>query len=258
LEAVKRFSQAVIDVFGPEYLRAPNEEDTERLLAESEAQGWPGMLGSIDNCPAAWKGQYKGHCKDATIILEAVASNELWIWHLFFGLPGSLNDFNVLSRSPLFSRLIQGEAPPCNYEVNGHEYSMGYYLADGIYHPWSRFVKTIPRHLADNPMKSHFATVQEAQRKDVERAFGVLQKRFAIVRGPVEYWKLQTLWQIMTCCFILHNMIIEDERDMPENFRYISNGDPVEPEHDANTIHEVWGRLFCSRVHMHPLFEMHF
>jgi hypothetical protein len=80
--------------------------------------------------------------------------------------------------------------------------------------------------------------MQEAQRKDVERAFGVLQKRFAIVRGPVEYWKLQTLWQIMTCCFILHNMIIEDERDMPENFRYISNGDPIEPEHDANTIHE--------------------
>jgi hypothetical protein len=115
---VKRFSHAAIDVFGPEYLRAPNEEDTERLLAESEAQGWPGMLGSIYNCPAAWKGQYKGHCKDATIILEAVASNDLWIWHLFFGLPGSLNDFNVLSRSPLFSRLIQGEAPPCNYEVN--------------------------------------------------------------------------------------------------------------------------------------------
>jgi hypothetical protein len=128
---------------------------------------------------------------------------------------------------------------------------MGYYLADGIYHPWSRFVKTIPRHLANNPMKSHFATVQEAQRKDVERAFGVLQKRFAIVRGPVEYWKPQTLWQIMTCCFILHNMIIEDERDMPENFRYISNGDPVEPEHDANTIHEFLEMPEASRTRMH-------
>jgi hypothetical protein len=29
-------------------------------------------------------------------------------------------------------------------------------------------------------------------------------------------------------------MIVENERDMPENFRYISNGDLVEHEHDAN------------------------
>jgi hypothetical protein len=39
--------------------------------------------------------------------------------------------------------------------------------------------------MANTQKKSHFATVQEAARKDVERAFGVLQKRFAIVRGPV-------------------------------------------------------------------------
>ena len=31
-------------------------------------------------------------------------------------------------------------------------------------------------------------------------------------------------------------MIIEDERDMPEKFRYITNGAPVEPEYDINRI----------------------
>ncbi|KAJ0790101.1 putative harbinger transposase-derived protein [Helianthus annuus] len=30
------------------------------------------------------------------LILEAVASQDLWICHSFFGLPGSLNDLNVL------------------------------------------------------------------------------------------------------------------------------------------------------------------
>ena len=44
LESVRRFTAAVIDVFGAEYLRAPNEEDTERLLAENAERGWPGML----------------------------------------------------------------------------------------------------------------------------------------------------------------------------------------------------------------------
>ena len=41
-------------------------------------------------------------------------------------------------------------------------------------------------------------------------------------------------------------MIIEDERDMPENFRYITNGTPVEPEYDINRImafHEEQRRI---------------
>ena len=64
----------------------------------------------------------------------------------------------------------------------------------------------------------------------MERAFGVLQKRFAIVRDPTEYWRSKVLWKIMTYCIIFHNMIIEDKRYMFENFRYITNGTPVEPE----------------------------
>jgi hypothetical protein len=39
---------------------------------------------------------YTGHCREPTIILEAVASQDLWIWHAFFGMPGSLNDINAL------------------------------------------------------------------------------------------------------------------------------------------------------------------
>ncbi|KAL1204383.1 hypothetical protein V5N11_034638 [Cardamine amara subsp. amara] len=55
---------------------------------------------------------------------------------------------------------------------------------------------------------------QEACRKDVERAFGVLQSRFAIVAGPSRLWSKKVLHDIMTTCIIMHNMIIEDERDI--------------------------------------------
>ena len=45
---VKRFAVGIVQVFGPEYLRAPNAEDTARFLEFNKARGFPGMLGSID------------------------------------------------------------------------------------------------------------------------------------------------------------------------------------------------------------------
>ena len=48
---------------------------------------------------------YCGKSRDATIVLEAVASKDLWIWNCFFGMPGTLNDINVLQRSHLFAML---------------------------------------------------------------------------------------------------------------------------------------------------------
>jgi hypothetical protein len=51
----------------------------------------------------------------------------------FFGLPVSLNNINVLHRSHILARLAKGDAQACNYTVNGRQYTMGYYLADGIY-----------------------------------------------------------------------------------------------------------------------------
>ena len=87
---VKRFAVGIVQVFGQEYLRSPNVEDVARLLAVNKARGFPSMLGSIDcmhwsrkNCPKAWHGQFHGQKKSSTIILEAVADQETWIWHAF-------------------------------------------------------------------------------------------------------------------------------------------------------------------------------
>ena len=47
----------------------------------------------------------------------------------------------------------------------------------------------------------------------MERCFGVLQARFAIVRGPSRFWSKDDMTIIMKACIVLHNMIVEDERD---------------------------------------------
>ncbi|XP_020266509.1 uncharacterized protein LOC109841996 [Asparagus officinalis] len=125
----------------------------------------------------------------------------------------------------------EGRASPCNYTVNGHEYNMGYYLADGIYPEWSILVKTIPAPRGNK--HKYFAQQQESARKDVERAFGVLQARFAIVRGPGRFWQPCVLKDIMTACIIMHNMIVEDERDcqLDNNFDFTDSVPVVEPSH---------------------------
>ncbi|XP_020196835.1 uncharacterized protein [Aegilops tauschii subsp. strangulata] len=48
LKTTIKFYLALVEVFGPEYLREPNARDTEKLLAIGEASGFPGMFGSID------------------------------------------------------------------------------------------------------------------------------------------------------------------------------------------------------------------
>ena len=191
--------------------------DTKRLLEVNAARGFPGMLGSIDcynwtwkNCPSGKEGQYKGN-KAKSVVLEAVASHDLWIWHCFFGCPGSLNDINVLQRSPLMDAMENGTMHRVEFELNGKPYTLPYWLADGIYPNYPVFAKSIKDPIT--AAKKFYAKMQESIRKDIERAFGVLQARFAIVKIAARQWKKSSMSMIMKCCIILHNMIVEDERD---------------------------------------------
>ena len=100
--------------------------------------------------------------------------------------------------------------------VNRREYNLAYYLTDGIYPKWKTFIQSI--RLPQGRKSSLFASYQETVRKDVERAFGVLQARFHIIKNPTLIWDKEKIWNIMRTCIILHNMIVEDERDWYTQF----------------------------------------
>jgi hypothetical protein len=102
------------------------------LLSINESRELPDMLGSIycthlewKNYHFAWQGHYHSHMEGCTVILEAVASQELRIWHSLFGMAGSSIDISVLHRSAVFTRLAEGNATRVNYEINGCHYNKG-------------------------------------------------------------------------------------------------------------------------------------
>lgn len=205
--------------FREEYLRAPNSDDLKRILSINESRGFPGSIGSWDcqhwswkNCPVAWAGQFKGKEKKPTVVLEAIADPELFIWGCHFGSPGSMNDINVLDCSTIVEKIIDGRLlPEFEFEVNGRKRNMCYYLVDGIYPKWAIFIDTIPNALARK--QKTFSGAQEAARKDVERAFGVLIARWHILSKPCNYHDKAVCKKVMEACIIMHNMVVEARRD---------------------------------------------
>jgi len=141
--------------------------------------------------------------------------------------------------------LYEDQAPKCEYVVNGHQYKIGYYISDGIYPKWATFAKTIP--LFQVQKKKLFAERQESVGKDVKRAFGVLQARFSIVRGPARLLEEEEIDVIMRACVILHNMIVEDEWDNSKlAFDYdVVEGNAPEPiiNHDQHPCYETYQRF---------------
>ncbi|ETV69632.1 hypothetical protein H257_14654 [Aphanomyces astaci] len=235
LESLKRFCVALDQVYGVTVLRAPNDEDLNRLLDEGVQAGFPGCIGSIDcmhwqwkNCPSSWKGMFQGKEGVATVVLEAIADHRGRFWHFNFGTPGALNDIKVLDRSPLFHNAVNGTSPRVIWSLNGHEYNFPYWLADGIYPQFACFLKTYPN--PSSRMQKLFASKQEAKRKDIERAFGVLQARFHVLTSGCRLWDRDAMRTVIKACVILHNMIIDFERETGVCPHYIHAVDYV-PKH---------------------------
>ena len=217
-ETLEHFCDAVIDLYKAEFLRKPTSHDVALIMqAHEERHHIPGMLGSLDcthiewaKCPKYLKGQYtRGDHKVPTIMIECAASQDLWIWHSFFGPAGSNNDVNVLNQSPLFQNVRNGSAPDTSFSLNGRHYRHGYYLTDGIYPRWATFVKAYPHPVEEDEKK--FKRLQEAARKDVERAFGVLKGKWKILERPLRFTTKEKIGKVVATCTILHNMIIKDD-----------------------------------------------
>ncbi|GJY95380.1 ALP1-like protein [Tanacetum coccineum] len=123
------------------------------------------------------------------------------------------NNVNVLRQSSLFNDLKSGKALDVPFVANNVPYKRGYYLTDGIYPQLFVLIKSIKNLGADDHKRILYKMKHEAGRKDVERAFGVLNKKWKLITHPSRGMSRRRLSDVMYTCIILHNMIIHDNGD---------------------------------------------
>jgi hypothetical protein len=245
----RKFTQTLPQLFGEEYSRAPSARDIAAITnLHQRVHGVEGMLGSLDcmhtywkNCPVAWQQSFIGKEKGPTIILEAVADYNLWFWHSSYGYAGCLNDMNILNLSPLLDSLSNGTFKDMEARSGVIPFSIGqetfertYFLTDGIYPKYSRFVRGLKEEPTfDDEIK--FTAWQASARKDIERAFGVLQSKFKVVSYPIHALDTKGICATVATCIVLHNMAVSDRVMGDVNLRYDPSIDHLPPERPVSS-----------------------
>ena len=167
-------------------------------------------------CPVAWKGQFE--CKKGfpTIGLEAVSDYNLWIWHNAFGFPGSLNNITVWDRLPLLESMldVSHDAIDFSFNIDGQKFDRLFYLVDGIYPSLSRFLATVND--PTTTLDCFFAPKQEGWRKSIERAFGVLKKKFLSIETKSVLYHREDMFYLVTATIVMHNMTVKVRVDNNE------------------------------------------
>lgn len=220
-QAMREFDEMMKKLYKGEYLRVPTTHDVKRTVQLHQARHKiPGMFASLDcmhvpwkNCPVAWQGSYHGAKGCPTLVLEGACDYHMWLWSACFGFAGTLNDKTILSLSELYDKLIDGtflemESTSVPYNISREEFNKLFILVDGIYPQWSRFVKGMKEPVFE--AERRFTEWQESARKDIERAFGVLQSKFQFMARPINLISLHYIGDRVTTCLILHNMCVND------------------------------------------------
>ena len=142
----KEVIRSIVTILGPRYL--PDDTDPEKetqILQAMADRGFIGCAGSLDcthvkwRCPKSLQPLYKGKESDTTVVVQCIASPSLYCTHCFVGSAGSNNDLTTLRLSSFVHRILNGASGLFNFNVSGESFTRKYYLADGIYFPWSIF-----------------------------------------------------------------------------------------------------------------------
>ena len=178
--------------------------------------GFPGCVGSTDcvhfywdRCPHSVRHLHQGKEGKPTVAYSLVADHARRIRSLTVGHPGVRNDKSICQCDRTIQdirskRLYQNEQFTLYDAVGQAQTYTGLYLiCDGGYHKW-RVLQCPNKHSSDEGC-IRFCQRLESVRKDAECSFGILKKRWRILKNHLLIRKKAQIDNIVFTCAILHN-----------------------------------------------------
>lgn len=160
---------------------------------------FPGVIGAVDGthvkvlAPGAPNREiFRDRKGEISLNIQAICDHRLKFLDVVCRWPGSVHDSRMFRESKIMGHLEKGTSK--GWLLGDSGYSLSPYLMTPLANP----VTTPER----NYNFSHIQT-----RNTIERSFGVLKKRFAVLGGTVRQDFNNTIPTIMAC-FVLHNFLI--------------------------------------------------
>lgn len=237
IKARRQVTDAISDNLLNTIIQWPNPIEYPNIAEDfhrKDISNFPNVIGALDGChipistpydnPNAYYNRKKFH----SVILQAVCREDLRFTDVCVGSPGRMHDARVLRSSELWDS-----------GINKCQQGRFHILGDAAY-PLSNWLLTPYRNNGNLTIQqTRYNTALSRRRQVIERAFGMLKRRFRRLNTGVDLILMSEINKLVLVACILHNVCIlqndiedfDDYDDNDEN-RYavlVNNGQGLQP-----------------------------
>ena len=240
LEDVARISESTLRAFIKQFVKWLSVEmyplhvklpDAAKLRASLKVYaklGTPGAYCETDGvhleweaCPAAWRARCVGKEGYPTIAFNVSILHSREIIHVSEWCAGAVNDQTQARHDKLFQKLRHSQADLTDnpdllkFELLDHAgnpvgHEGLYAIVDGGYLAW-RCLQPPLKHAAGDDA-ARWSERMESIRKAVEMTFGILKKRFRLLRGAQDSRDPVHISHVFRACCVLHNILLKHDK----------------------------------------------
>ena len=229
-------------------------EEVATAYNDQGALPFPHIIGCIDGChiristPRQNPDDYFNRKKFHSVVLQAVCREDLRFTDVSVGCPGRMHDSRVLRSSRLW---LTG------YHKCG--YGQWHIIADSAY-PIQHWILTPYRNTGQmTQAEKDYNRALSTKRQNIERAFGLLKRRFPKLRLEIEVVSTDEIEEIILSACILHNLLIMyDDTGVPDDVNMqrvdqeeVGNDDEEQEEQMAEDIQALLGRQKRVNITQH-------
>lgn len=134
-----------------------------------------------------------------------------------------MNDINIGAASTILNKIAAGNfPPPCEYRIVGVFCNKPHWFYSGIFPRVQLLTSSISETVTIK--KKLYSSIQEAVRKEIERAFGILQSKWNIICMPSKFMTVEIMKGVIKCFIIVQNIFVA-ECDMLGNDYGMADGE---------------------------------